>query len=87
MVLPECEQTAHQIVATQQRTVFRLCRSEGDVIAAAGAGMGAVELKRLGAQTGLTGFVVHGAGDHHQFAPRRCWLHVDLDHSGIGGHD
>ncbi len=86
VVVPVAEQAPQQIGPAQERTVGRRRAAEHDVIAAAGAGMPAVEHELLGAEP------ASGA------PPRRAWssarrsrpgvsrVHVDLDDAGIGRH-
>ena len=58
MVVPVGHQAAQQIGPAQERAVGRRRAAEHDVIAAAGAGVSAVEHEFFGAQPALPGFVV-----------------------------
>ena len=58
MVLPEGDQALEQIGPAQERTVGRRRRADDDVIAAAGAGVPAVEQELLGAEAREARFFV-----------------------------
>jgi hypothetical protein len=58
VVLPVGDQALHQVRAAQQRAVRRGRAAEGDVVAAAGAGVATVEHELLGAEAGLAGLLV-----------------------------
>ena len=87
MVLPERHHAAQEIGAAQQRAVGGSGAAEGDVVAAAGAGVGAVEGELLGAEPGEPGFLVERFDDGAQRPPGRTRLDVDLDDAGVRGDD
>ena len=69
MVLPVGEQAAQQVGPAQQRAVGRRRAAEDDVVAAAGAGVAAVEHEFLRAQPRLARFLVEHGGVVDQFVP------------------
>ena len=83
MVLPIGDEALQQIGASQQRAVRGSGASEGDVVAAAGAGVAAVKHEFFGSQAGLARFLVERAGGRHQFAPGCGGMNVDFDHARI----
>ena len=54
------------------------------MVAAAGAGVAAVDQEPVGAQPDLCGVFVETEGDIDGLAPALRGLDVDLDHAGIG---
>ena len=86
VVLPVGDQTLEQVRAAQQRAVFGGGTAEGGVVAAAGAGMPAIEHEFLGAQTGQTRLFIQGRNRVDQFVPAGGRVDVDLDHAGVWGH-
>ena len=83
MILPVAHEAAQQIGATQEGAVFgRLC-ADDDVIAAAGAGVAAIDHEFLRAEAGLAGFFIKRLGDEDHFVPAFRGLHVHLDHAGV----
>ena len=84
MIVPIADQAPQQIGSAQERAVLRCGSSQDDVVAAAGAGVLAVELEFLGAQTGQSGILVDPGGDVGQLLPVAGRLDVDLNHAGIG---
>ncbi len=85
MVVPIAEQALEQVRAAQQRRVDRARAADGDVIAAAGADMAAVEHELLGDEAGGARRVIDRGGSLRQLLPRGGRVDVDLDHAGIGG--
>ncbi len=57
------------------------------MVAAPGAGVGAVEVERLGAEAGGPGLGVYAVDDVDQLRPGRGGVDVDLDDAGVGGDD
>jgi hypothetical protein len=86
VVLPEADEALHQIGAAQQRAVRRGRAAEGDVVAAAGAGVTAVEHELLGAQAREPGLFVEDLGVAHQLVPTVGGVHVDLDDARVRRH-
>ena len=86
MVVPVGDQAAQQIGTTQERAVGRRPAAEHEMVAAAGAGMAAVEHELLARQTGLARFVVEQRRLLDELIPVRRRLDVDLDDAGIGRH-
>jgi hypothetical protein len=54
------------------------------MVAAAGAGVTAVDHELVGAEPGLACLLVNRSGDVDAFPPARGGMDVDLDHAGIG---
>ena len=69
MVVPVAEQAAQQVGPAQERAVGRRRAAEDDVVAAAGAGVPAVEHELLGAQPRLPGLLVEDGGVLDQLVP------------------
>ena len=86
MVLPEADDALEQIGPAQKWAVGRRRRADDDVIAAAGSGVLAVELKFLRAQPRLTGLFVERRRDRDGLAPAARRLNVHLDDARIGRH-
>ena len=87
VALPVPDQAAEQVGTTEQGRVRGGRPPERDVVAAAGAGVGPVEVELLGAQPGPASRVVERVGQVAQLAPRARRLEVDLDDARVGGHD
>ena len=85
VVLPVSDQRAQQVGAAQQRRVGRGGAAEGEVVAAAGAGVAAVEVELLGGEADLAGVLVEGLGLLDELAPAPGGGDVDLDDAGVGG--
>ena len=79
-------QALEQIGPPQERAVGGIQAAEHDVIAAAGAGMAAVDHEFVGAEPRQMRVLVNAARDVDSFAPRRRRLDVDLDDAGVGRH-
>ncbi len=77
-------QALEQIGPPQERAVGRAQAAEHDVIAAAGAGMAAVDHEFVGAEPAGAGVLVHRLRDIDGFAPGFRRLDVDFDDAGIG---
>ena len=85
VVLPVGDDAAEQVGPAQQGAVGGCRAAEGQVVAPAGAGVGAVEMERLGAEPGGAGLGVDARGDVDQLRPRRGRLDVDLEDARVGG--
>ena len=83
MVVPVGDQAAQQIGPPQQRAVVRRRPADHDVVAAAGAGVAAVDQELLGAEARLPRFLVERGRVLAQRRPARRRLQVDLDHAGV----
>ena len=83
MVVPVGDQAAQQVRPPQQRAVARRRPADHDVVAAAGAGVAAVDQELLGAETRLPRFLVERGRVLAQRRPARRRLQVDLDHAGV----
>ena len=86
MVLPVGDEAAQQVGAAQQRAVRRGGAAERHVVAAAGAGVAAVEHELLGAQAREARFLVERLDVVLQLVPVGGRMDVHLDHAGIGRH-
>lgn len=85
MVIPEADEAAEQIGASQERAVCGCCGTEDEVVSATGAGMPTVLLELFGAQSAMTGIVIDTFGDLTQLCPAVSGLDIDFDDAGIGG--
>ena len=84
MVLPISHQAFQQIRTAQERAIGRRLSAQHNVIAAAGAGVAAVEQEFLGGKAAGSGFFVKNLGDVDLFAPIPGGMDVHFDHTGIG---
>ena len=84
MPLPVGDQTAQQIGAPQEWAVFRAGAAQGDVVAAAGAGVAPVEHEFFRTQPRQPGLLVQYPGPLFQGIPTRGRMNVDFDDTGIG---
>ena len=87
MVLPVGDDAAEQVRPAQEGAVGWCRAAEGQVVAAAGAGVGPVEMERLCAEPGGAGVGVDAGGDVHQLRPRRGRVDVDLEHPRVRGDE
>ena len=85
MVLPEAQQTAQQIRTSQERTVLGLRRAECHMIAAARAGVPAIEHELLRAQAVLPRLFIKRVHDMREFRPAASRLHIDFDDARVWG--
>src|SRR3984957_5629784 len=86
MIVPVAEQTAQQVGAAQEWRVRSARAAEYDVVAAAGAGMPAVQHEFLGRQARLARGLVQKRGPLRQLTPIRGGMNIDFDDSGIRRH-
>ena len=86
MALPVQHEALQQIGPAQERRIRRRAAADHDMIAAAGAGVAAVDQKTVGAEPRLRGVLIQAEGDVDRLAPVLRRLDVDLDHAGIGRH-
>ena len=86
VVVPVAEQAAQQIGPPQERAVGRRRTAEDDVIAAAGAGVAAVEHELLGAEPRLPRLLVERRGLLNELVPVVRRMQVDFDDAGIRRH-
>jgi len=77
-------QALEQIGPPQKRTVGGVEAAEHDVIAAAGAGVPAVEHELVGAEPRLVRVLINAVCDIDGFTPGCRRLDIDLDDAGIG---
>ena len=82
--LPVQDEAAEQVGAAQERAVERGGAADDDVVAAAGAGVAAVDHVFVGAEAALAGLLVDALGDRLAIVPVRRRMDVDLEHAGIG---
>ncbi len=83
VVLPVGDQAAQQIGPPQDRAVGGGRTAQGDVIAAAGAGVPPVQHEFFGAEPGRAGLVVKRLGGLDELAPGKGRMDVDLDDPGV----
>ena len=86
MALPVQHEALQQIGPAQERRILRRAAADHDVIAAAGAGVAAVDQELVGAEPRLGGVLIEAERDVDRLAPVLRRLDVDLDHAGIGRH-
>ena len=84
--LPVEHQALEQIGPPQERAVGRRHAAEHHVIAAAGAGVAAVDHELVGAEPREARLLVERGRGLDRFAPGRGRVDVDLDHARIGRH-
>ena len=84
MVVPIGQQRAEQVGAAEKRAVGRRRAAKHDVIAAAGAGVPAVEHEFFGAEPRLPGIFVQAGRVLHQLIPTVSRMDIDFDHARIG---
>ena len=84
VILPVREQAPQQIRPAQQRAVRGRRAADDDVVAAAGAGVAAIDHELLRAQPRLARFLVKHRGVVHEFVPVGGRMDVHLDDAGIG---
>ncbi|CAB4583968.1 unannotated protein [freshwater metagenome] len=83
MVVPVAEQRFEQVGPAQEGRVFRSLTADDDVIAAAGAGVAAIDHEFLRAEPREPRLLVKGLGVVHEFVPLLHGMHVHLDHAGV----
>ncbi len=86
MPLPVQDQALEQVGSAQERAVGRGRSSQHDVIAAAGAGVAAVDHELVGAEPAEPRFLVERVRELDGLAPIRGGMDIDLDDAGIGRH-
>ena len=86
MIVPEPNETAQYVGASEERTVRRGGSTHDNVVAAAGSRVSAIDLKLFGSQSRLPGVGVHVFGLLNQFVPAGCGMDVDFDHARVGRH-
>ena len=84
MVVPVANKAAKQIGPAQERAVARRGTTDDDVIAAAGAGVAAIEHEFFRAEARLTRFLVQRRGVRNEIVPRVRGVKIDFDHARIG---
>ena len=84
MILPIRQQRAQQIRSAQHWRIRRRLAADDDVIAAAGAGVAAVHHEFFRAEPRLPRLLVNRRCAFDEFFPGFAWVHVHLDHAGIG---
>ena len=84
MVVPVEQQAGQQIGPAQERAVGRRGAAQHEVVAAAGAGVAAVDHELLGRQARFERRLVEELGVVHQLAPVVHGLDVGFDHAGVG---
>ncbi len=86
MVVPVGNQAAQHIRASQKGRVPSRRTAQHEVIAAAGAGMPAVEHELLGGQARLMRGLIQMSGARSQLLPAMRGMNVDFDDARIGSH-
>ena len=84
MALPIENEALQEIGAAQERAVGRRASADHHMIAAAGAGMAAIDHEFVGAEPRLARFLVKRLRGGDRFAPVRGRMDIDLDHARIG---
>ena len=72
MALPVQHEALQQIRPAQERRVLRRAAADHDMVAAAGAGVAAVDQETVGAEPRLGGVLVEAGGDVDRLAPVRA---------------
>ena len=85
MALPEEDDALEQVRPAQERAVVRIGAADHDMVAAAGAGVAAVDHELFRAEAGLAGLFIDLGRDVDAFAPAARRVDIDLDDAGIGG--
>ena len=85
MALPIQHHALEQIGPSQERRVRRRAATDNDVVAAAGAGVAAVDQETVRTEANMRRLLIKGDGRFDDFAPVLRRVNVDLDHAGIGG--
>ncbi|EKD60037.1 MAG: hypothetical protein ACD_54C00976G0002 [uncultured bacterium] len=86
MALPMKNQAGQQIGAAQERAVRRGDAADHNMIAAAGAGMLAVDHEFIGTKAQLAGLFIDRFGGGDGFGPVVRGVNIHLDHARIGGN-
>ncbi len=84
MSLPIENKAFEKIGPAQERTIGGRAAADHHMIAAAGAGMAAIDHEFVGAEPGLARFVIERLRRRDGFAPAGCGMDVDFDDAGIG---
>ena len=84
MIVPIRHQAAEQVGTPEHRALGRRRPAQHKVVAAAGAGMPAVEHELLGPQPALSRFFVQRRGVEDQFLPVAGRLNVHFQHARVG---
>src|SRR5437773_365525 len=84
MVVPITQEAAQEIRPPEPRRIRGRGTTQGEVVAAAGAGMATVEHEFFRCETGFARRVVKERRSFGQFVPARRRMNVDLDYAGIG---
>ena len=84
MALPIEQQALQYVWTAQERAIVNARATDNDVIAAACAGVAAVDHEFVGAQATVARVFVERARDVDALAPAGCGLDVDFDDAGIG---
>ena len=85
VVVPVQDQAGEQFGLAQEGAVVGRRAAQHEVVAAAGAGVAAVDHEFFARQPAFKGRLVEEFGVVHQFAPVVRGLDVGLDHAGVGG--
>ena len=84
MILPVTQHGTEEIGATEEKAIFRPGGAQGHVITATGAGVPAINHEFFGGEPGLMGGLIQKSGLFDQIFPAGDWLHIHLDHPGVG---
>src|SRR5947209_14534947 len=84
VALPIQHDALQKIGPAQKRRVRRRRAADDNMIAAACAGVTAIDHEFVGAEPRLARLLVNAARDLDAIAPRRSGMDVDFDHTGIG---
>ena len=86
MALPVQHQALQQIGPAQERRIRGRAAADHDMIAAAGAGVAAIDQKAIGAQPRPCRVLIQERRGVDGLAPGGGGMDVDLQHAGIGRH-
>ncbi|MNZ78927.1 hypothetical protein D3C78_975200 [compost metagenome] len=84
MSLPVQDETLQKVRTAQERAVIGVGTAHDHMVAAAGAGVAAVDHELVGSETRLARFFINGGGDIDTVLPARGGVDVDFDDTGIG---
>ena len=83
MVLPVAQHAGQQVRTFQKRALGWFSTTQGDMIAATGTGMLAIQHEFFRPQTALTGLLIKNTVIVYQFLPGSSGMDIDFDNARI----